>query len=247
MVDWDLFESTAYLSQNYGGGILPEDLQIMRFVVAELHGLGLAPESLHTTADIGAGPNLYPGLLLAPYVAAGGVLELIDRSAANLRYLRDAVAGADEAGNGEAAAVWPEFERCLRELGHRTSIRKLRDVATVEPGSIFELPAGRYDAVMSFFVAESITDDAAVFAAALDSLLRSLKPGGLFITAHMVGSTGYAVQSGTAYPACDLSMPEFEKSYQPYGTFRSMLTAPGPEQAVRPGYQGMAAFVGTRN
>ncbi|NEA25077.1 hypothetical protein [Actinomadura bangladeshensis] len=247
MTDWDEFESAAYVSQNYGGGILSEDMQIMRFVLAELRDLAFAPGSLRAAADVGAGPNLYPGLLLAPYVATGGVLELIDRSASNLRYLRDVIGGGDGGRDAADAAVWAGFEDHLRALGHRTSVRQLRDVAAVRPGSIFELPAGRYDAVMSFFVAESITDDPAEFATALDSLLGSLKPGGLFITAHMIGSTGYSMKPGVCYPACELSMAEVEESYRPYGEFRSILTSPGPGEAVRAGYQGMAALVGRRS
>lgn len=242
MADWDSFDTVAYVRQNYGRGILPEDMQIMQFVVTELRDLQLAPNSLRATADIGAGPNLYPGLLLAPYIAADGVLELIDRSAANLGYLRDVVEDTDRG----SPAVWPEFERHLVRLGHRTSIHKLRDVAAVRAGSIFELPTARYDAVMCFFVAESITADTDIFATALDSLMRSLKPGGLFITAHMVGSVGYSAGPETSYPACRLSMPEIEKSYEPYGTFRSVLTSHSGRQAARPGYHGMAALVGRR-
>src|SRR5262249_19746724 len=118
MIDWDGFDAETYVHQNYGRGILPEDVQIMRFVVANLRDLQISPESLRVTADIGAGPNLYPGLLLAPYIARDGVLELIDRSAANLRYLRDLLEGAD----GGSQALWSEFECRLLRLGHRTSM-----------------------------------------------------------------------------------------------------------------------------
>lgn len=239
MADWDGFDSLAYVNQNYGRGILPEDLRIMRFAVDELLAMAIPRDSLRLTADIGAGPNLYPSLLLAPYIAPGGSLELVDRSAANLRYLRDAMT------NG-TPAVWQEFENSLRHLGHDTSISKLRDVATVQSGSIFDLPTDRYDAVMCFFVAESITADRDEFATAVDGLMCSLKPGGVFVTAHMVGSQGYDAGPETHYPACDLSMPEIEKAYQSHGTYRILLTTHDHEQAARPGYHGMAALVGRR-
>ncbi|MFE1076058.1 hypothetical protein ACFW5W_33225 [Streptomyces sp. NPDC058783] len=242
MADWDNFDSTGYADRNYGRGILSEDLQIMRFVVAELRALRLSEESLESTADVGAGPNLYPSLLLAPYIAADGTLELIDRSASNIRYLNRVV---KEAGL-EDPNTWSKFERCLRDLDHPTSVRKLRDVTEVRMGSIFELSAARYDAVMCFFVAESITSDSGVFATSLDRLMRSLKPGGVFVTAHMVGSTGYRAGPKEPYPACDLSMREIEESYEPYGTFRALLTSPSEREAVRPGYRGMAALVGRR-
>jgi len=239
MADWDAFDSQAYVNQNYGRGILPEDGRIMRFAVDALRELDIPPNGIRTAADVGAGPNLYPGLLLTPYLAEDGSLELIDRSAANLSYLRDAV-------TNNPPAVWREFEENLRRLGHPTSLRKLRAVATVRAGSIFELPAARYDAVMCFFVAESITADRDEFAAALGSLLRSLRPGGVFVTAHMVGSAGYDAGPGVHFPACDLSMAEIEKAYLPYGEFRSVLTSHDDEQAARPGYHGMAAFVGRK-
>ncbi|TYB51465.1 hypothetical protein FXF51_53265 [Nonomuraea sp. PA05] len=244
MVDWDGFDSHTYVNQNYGRRILQEDLQIMRFVMDELRDLAVIPESLRLAADIGAGPNLYPALLLAPYLHGKGTLEFVEHSAANLAYLRDAL----ERGDGATLAVWAKFERLMRESGHRTSLRRVRDAAVVKAGSIFDLPVSHYDAVMCFFVAESITTDPAVFTTALDSLLRSLKPGGLFVTAHMVGSTGYqASPEAPEYPACSMSMADIEKSYIPYGPFRSTLTRHTPEQALRSGYDGMAALVGRRD
>ncbi|WNM35021.1 hypothetical protein RKE30_33950 [Streptomyces sp. Li-HN-5-11] len=242
MVDWDDFDSATYVAQNYGREILPEDRQIMDFVVSELRNLRMPSNGIRMAADIGAGPNLYPGLLLAPYVNSSGALELIEYSAANRRYLRKSFEGAD----GNALAVWLRFERHLQQLGHSASIQKLRTVAKVRAGSVYDLPVDRYEAITCFFVLESITADVDLVAAGLDSVMRSLKPGGLFVTAHMVGSTGYEVRPGQSYPACDLTMPEIEKSYEPYGTFRSILTSPSPQQAVRAGYHGMAALVGRR-
>jgi SAM-dependent methyltransferase len=238
MIDWDDFDSGAYVAQNYGHRILPEDMQLMRFVASELRHLQVPPDSLRMTADVGAGPNLYPGLLLTPYISPLGSLELIDYSAANLRYLCKALDDAcDE------ATVWSRFEHYLSNIGHRTSLQRLRQMAEVKAGNILELPAGKYDAITCFFVMESITADPNVFAAGLSSLMRSLKPGGLFITAHMVGSQFYKT-GPEAFPACSLTFSEIEKSYEPYGSFRSILTAHSPQQAVRPGYDGMAALVG---
>jgi hypothetical protein len=242
MVDWDGFDSAAYVAQNYGHQIHPEDMQVMRFVAAELRNLQISLDSLQVTADIGAGPNLYPGLLLTPYMNSQGTLELIEYSAANLRYLHNVLDEADDENT-----VWSRFEHYLSQLGHHTSIQKLRHVAAIKAGSIFELPAGRYDAITCFFVMESITTDSEVFVAGLDSVMRSLKPGGLFATAHMVGSTGYEVGQNTSYPACSLTLSEIEKSYEPYGSFHSLLTSPTPQQAFRPGYDGMAALVGRRH
>lgn len=240
MVDWDIFDSAAYVTQNYRSEIQSEDVQVIRFVVAELRRLQVPLGTLRLVADIGAGPNLYPGLLLTPFVRPGGTLEFIDRSAANLRYLCDTIEG-----RSADIGVWRKFEHFLRESGHHTSLRKLQDIAVINSGDILDLPVSRYEAITCFFVAESITSDRDVFAANLDSLMRSLKPGGLFVTAHMVGSRGY--EAGPSYPSCDLTMPEIENAYEPYGIFRSALTSHSPGQAVRPGYAGMAALVGRRH
>ncbi|AVV42699.1 hypothetical protein C6376_15980 [Streptomyces sp. P3] len=241
MTDWDSFDSEAYAASNYGDRIHAEDEQIIRFVVTELKKLRIPFGHMRHAADIGAGPNLYPGLLLTPYMSPGGTLELVDRSAANLRHLRKAM---DDAYG--SAASWTKFEDLLLRLGHRTSLQRLRDIARVKEGSIFELPTGRYDAVLCFFVAESITTDREVFAAGLDSLMKSLKPGGLFITAHMVGSTGYRTGTGNSFPACHLTMPDIERHYRPYGEFRSIFASHGVWDAIRPGYQGMTALIGRR-
>ncbi|MDX3311125.1 hypothetical protein ACWGH3_14645 [Streptomyces sp. NPDC054884] len=239
VVDWDSFDSDAYAALNYGDRIHAEDKQIIRFVVTELKKLRIPFGQMRNAADIGAGPNLYPGLLLTPYMSPGGTLELVDRSAANLHNLREAM---DDAG--ASTVSWTKFEDFLLRLGHRTSLQGLRNVAKVREGSIFELPTGRYDAVLCFFVAESITADRDVFAAGLDSLMKSLKPGGLFITAHMVGSTGYQTGTGNSFPACDLTMPDIEQHYYPYGEYQSIFVSHGVQDAIRPGYQGMAALIG---
>ncbi len=241
--DWQLFDAEEYVERNYGHAILPEDRQIIEFVVGSLEALKIEPKSLQNVADIGVGPNLYPALLLSPYIADRGSLELIDYAQSNLDYLTRVLRGGDL----EDLDIWLKFEQYIKELGLLADIRTVEQLGKPKKGNIFELPKNHYEAVLSFFVSDSITDDDSTFVKATASLMNSLKPNGLFIIAHMVGSHGYFAGERTFFPAVDLTIEEIESEYSKYGTFQSYLVTHENQQAVRKGYKGMAVVVGKRN
>jgi len=62
------------------GEILPDDKQIMTSMIQGLKQLGIAPHSLENVADVGTGPNLYPAMLLSPYIKPNTKLELLEFS-----------------------------------------------------------------------------------------------------------------------------------------------------------------------
>jgi hypothetical protein len=241
MTNWDVFDTKAYFSDNYQHAMLPEDEDIMRFAVAELRRLGVATGGLRSAADVGTGPNLYPALLLSPYLADDATLDLIDPAPGNRAYLTETLGSTDLADS----PAWSRFERYLRRLGHEASLRRVQSRAEVTAGSVFDLPAHRYDAVTSFFVCESITDSLDVFTAAIGRLVGSVKPGGLVVAAHMVGSQGWPAGTLPLYPAVDLSYLEIQRTYADHGTFRTFLTTHQDRESLRPGYDGMAVVVGT--
>lgn len=239
--DWQEFGTEEYVHRNYGKMMLPEDQQIIDFAAKELAGIKVEPDSLERVADIGAGPNLYPSLLLSPYVKPDGRMDLVDFVQANLDYL-EKVLGGDTEGWG----TWEKFESYMRTIGHKADLEKVRRMAKVQRGSVFEQPQAAYDAILSFFVTDSMTDDKAVFDKATASLMSALKPNGVFVVAHMVGSRGYFAGERAFFPAVNLSVDDLEAEYKKYGSFKSHLVTHGDLPASRKGYKGMAVLVGRK-
>lgn len=240
--DFDDFDVYEYVDRNYGRKIGSEDRRIIEFVTSSLGDVGIEPGSLRRVADVGVGPNLYPAMLLCPLVATSGSLELIDVVANNLDYLERVLNGDD----AEQLRTWKIYEDHIGEIGYPPVLKKLADISSIVSGSIFELASDTYDAVLSFFVAESITDIFSEFSRATDGLMNALRPGGLFVVAHMVGSSGYFAGERTFFPAVELTSEEIEKTYEKYGNFRSLMIGRASEDAVRMGYEGMMAIVGRK-
>ncbi len=241
--DWDEFDPFEYVERNYGRLILPEDKSIIDFVVDFLAELNLEKGSLDKVADIGAGPNLYPSLLLSPFLSPKCSLDLIEYSHSNLKYLTDTIASIQK----KHSTPWKRFESYILSLQPDTSLMQVAENAHVVEGSIFELPNHKYDAIMSFFVSESITDSLETFSEATKSLMGALKPNGIFIIAHMIGSHGYFAGERTSFPAVNITLQQLEKEYLKYGHFKSHLVGHENREAARKGYKGMAVFVGQKN
>ncbi|MGW4720753.1 hypothetical protein [Nocardia sp. NPDC004260] len=240
--DFDDFDVYEYVERNYGRKIGAEDRQIIEFTTSALHDMRIAPNSLQHVADVGVGPNLYPAMLLSPLISNHGRLELIDIAANNLSYLEQVLNGA----NTEQVNIWKFYDNYIRKLGLPSSMKKLFAISSIQFGSIFELKPNQYDAVLSFFVADSITDAYSEFVRATDSLMNSLKSNGLFVVAHMVGSRGYFAGCRTFFPAVNLTLAEIESIYQRYGSFRSREVVHDSREAVRMGYEGMVVIVGKK-
>jgi hypothetical protein len=116
--------------------------------------------------------------------------------------------------------------------------------AQVVDGSIYDLPHQTYDAVSSFFVSESITGDPAQFKEAVNGLIDSVKPGGLIVVAHMLGSEGYYAGEDTSFPAVAVGVEDLKKVYA--GKADVEVTQVKAAQEAREGYHGMAIVVGKK-
>ncbi|MEU6191983.1 hypothetical protein [Nocardia sp. NPDC047038] len=240
--DFDEFDVYEYVERNYGCKLHSEDRQIIEFATSVLSDMRIAPGTLQHVADIGVGPNLYPAMLLSPLISNSGCLELIDIVAKNLSYLDQVLNGP----NAEQLRTWKIYDEYIQELGFASDLKKLSSISSIRFGSIFELAPSRYDAVLSFFVADSITDMLSEFIRATDSLMNSLRPNGLFVVAHMVGSSGYFAGYRTFFPAVNLTLAKIEEIYKQYGIFRSRMVIPDSGEAVRMGYEGMVVIVGRK-
>ncbi|MDX1765821.1 MAG: hypothetical protein R3313_02615 [Candidatus Saccharimonadales bacterium] len=243
--EWEKFDPYEYVKRNYGEAILPEDSSIIETVIRSLERSGVPAGSLEHVAEIGSGPNLYPLMLVTPYMKPGARAELLEFTKANRDYLQKVVDGEME---GEHAEYWHKFADLMQKIGgglYSRAEERAKDAADIKPGSIFELEKNKYDLISSYFVAESIVDTQRPFREAIESMSQALKSGGIMVVAHMVGSEGYHAGEGTHFPAVSLSIKDLEETYKDAGLEFELSSAGGEEitEKAREGYHGMAVVV----
>lgn len=245
---WDAFDPAAYIDHNYRS-LRPDDEQILHVVRDHFcdHFGSPARRPRRTGEavrgiDVGAGPNLYPGLAMLPWCEE---ITLLDRSAANVRYLHGQRPHYD--------AHWDPYWDVL--CGHQAygdlpedPRARFRGVVTVEQGDLFQLgrqPA-RWSVGTMFFVAESMSASHEEFTAGVTGFLHALEPGAPFAAAFMAGSLGYAV-GGLRFPACSIDEQDVREALLPHCDGTPAITAidlaDGP---LRPGYGGMIVACGRR-
>lgn len=230
--DWSEFDTQEYVARNYTNNILPEDEELIRFATTYLQE-NVNLNSLNSTVDVGVGPNLYPSMMVAPYISDKGEICLIDPVKANRDYVTKQLQNMDH---------WNEFNNFLSYL--KPEIYKedltLKSVSVTE-GDIFDLPENNYDLVMSFFVAESITDDLDDVGAAIERLKNAVKPGGVLITGHALGSHGYFAGMLTSFPATPIDREYLEKAYANFNNVEILTISHNVNYNPRKNYKGMAA------
>ena len=229
---WDSFDSEWYLEHNYRR-LRDDDRQIIR-LVREFFARSFAGRCWHGI-DVGTGTNLYPALAMLPMCQR---ITLREYAATNLGWITREV--ADYSSN------WDEFWAVLAEVPPYRRISDprtvLRQVATVERGSIFELPRSTWDIGTMFFVAESITHTRDEFDQAARCFVRSLKPGAPFAAAFMRDSQGYPV--GThLFPAVAIAEADVRECLLPVADDIEIhhITSRTP---LRDGYSGMMLVTG---
>lgn len=244
---WSEFDSQEYMTRNYGSDtIMPEDEQIIASVARALKRIGIKPESLERVADVGAGPNLYPSMLITPYITPKAKIDLLDFSP-NRNYLAKVF---KDSTHSEETEIWRKFERYMIKIGgdiYRGAEAKARKAINIQFGDIFTLPAARYELITSYFVAESVVNSLMPFREAIQSLARAVKPGGILIIAHMVGSEGYYAGEDTRFPAVNVSLEHIRQAYYDADLeLVSLLPITTDGKRPREGYHGMALAVAVR-
>lgn len=240
--EWDKFNSYEYQRKNYGRQIFKEDKQIIKDAIGGIKSFGFKPQSFKKIIEIGVGPNLYPSMLIAPYMTRNGVIELKDWAKPNLEYLEKIFSSKEDKD-------WIKFEGLMVQEGgvdYKESLKKVFSLAAISQGNIYHLTRNSYDAAISFFVAESITNSKDDFHRAMNSLISSVKPGGLLLVSHMVKSDGYHAGKRTNFPAVSLSVEEIKEAYRMSADIKIFITNHKNDEAVRKGYTGMALVVGKK-
>lgn len=242
--EWAAFDPYEYVKRNYGDKILEEDRQIIVTVIGALAGLGVQLGSLELVADIGSGPNLYPSMLMVPYIKNGAKIDMLEWSPANREYMTKLLAGQLAE---DQAATWRKFEVFMRQQAgdiYEGCEANAKAAVNITEGNIFELPEAQYDLVSSYFVAESIVDSNMPFREAMQSLAKAIKPHGVLIVAHMVGSEGYYAGEGTLFPAVNLSVADLKEAYADADLDCTIVpVGENTSEKAREGYHGMAVVI----
>lgn len=243
--EWSDFDPYEYTERNYlnNGEILPDDKLIIRHAIKTLKQLGIKPGSLKRVADVGTGPNLYPAMILSPFVAPNAEIELLE-FATQRSYLAKLL---NETHDQKHAIIWRKFEEFMIEVGgeiYEESEKKVKKQAIIQYGNIFDLLENTYDFISSYFVAESIVDSQMPFREAIQSLGKAIKHDGILMIAHVVGSDGWYAGKGTHFPAINLTAEQIKQVYLDVDLdIISTIAVSHDIQSFREGYHGIMLVI----
>jgi hypothetical protein len=235
---WSEFDADGYWKFNYAS-VLPEDAEIIRCASEFLIRACGTDLRARRAIDVGAGANLYPALLMLPWLSD---IVFTEYAESNIRWLSDNL--ADTPGEWP----WQLFWNLVASLPCYQSVeqprQRLAAIHEIQRLSVFDLPRRSWDLGSMFFVADGMTDDEAEFEAAVRAFLGALTPGAPFMMAFMDGSTGYEV-SGVNFPSFRLtrgSLDTLVAALPVTGT--SILRTDSSVRRLRPGYEAMLLVTG---
>lgn len=235
--DWNEFDSEYYLEHNYAEA-RKDDLRFVStagdFFLSHLRGrTGLRG------VDVGSGTNLYPALAMLPFC---GEITLVEYAETNRKWLEQEVPGYSPTWN----PFWAELSAKDGYGDVADPVRALAERTRIEPGSVFDLPRGCWDAGTMFFVAESISADEGEFRTALRRFVGCLVPGAPFAAAFMENSEGYRV-GGHPFPAVPITEQDLRRCLD--GLVEDDLDfthESAGESPLRKGYTGMILACGRK-
>ena len=237
-VAWSNFDADEYFKLNFES-VLPEDAQIIECASKFLIAACETPGRFKSAVDVGAGTNLYPGLLMLPWAQH---IVFTDYASDNIRWLSENLAGTS--GQWRWQKFWDlvAHQPCYQDV--KQPQRGLAAAHEVRSLSIFDLPRRTWDLGSMFFVADGITEDHEEFEAAVRTFLGALVPGSPFLMAFMEGSTGYDVH-GVKFPSVRVTPESLDALIARLPvTGTSVLRTDNSIQRLRPGYEAMLLVTG---
>lgn len=237
-VAWSDFDADGYWKHNYAS-VLPEDAEIIRYASDFLIRARAGKPRISRAVDVGAGTNLYPALLMLPWIER---LVFTEHATSNIDWLSENLAD----GPGEWA--WQPFWNLVANLpgyrGVEQPRRRLASSHEIRRLSVFDLTPHAWDLGSMFFVADGMSSEEAEFESAVRSFLGALTPGAPFMMAFMEGSAGYDV-SGVRFPSVRVtprSLDELLARLPVTGT--GLLRTDNSVRRLRPGYDAMLLVTG---
>jgi len=237
-VAWSKFNANEYWKLNFAS-VLPEDAEIIEHASKFLIAACETPGRFKVAVDVGAGTNLYPGLLMLPWVQH---IDFTEYAESNIGWLTRHL--AETSGEWEWQPFWDlvAHQPCYQDIRHPR--RRLATAHEVRALSIFDLPRRTWDLGSMFFVADGLTEDREEFEVAVRTFLGALVPGSPFLMAFMEGSTGYEVD-GVRFPSVRLTLESLEALLDRLPvTGTSVLLTDNSIRRLRPGYDAMLLVTG---
>jgi hypothetical protein len=232
-VSWSHFDPETYFQQYYGEPH-PDDDGVVRHACAALSAAMPVGNDLDTV-DVGTGPNLFPLFCAMPRARRMTAWEY---ASSNVEWLQKEIA------NETYRPQWQHFWKVAADAYGplydlpRNPMSMLRQKATIERGSVYDLPERRWDAATMFFCAESITQKYAEFEAACVRFARAVRPGGSLIAAFLAGSSGYGV-ADRPFPALKISDTDIRTVFAPVSSEARTVNIGISANQIRGGYSGM--------
>ncbi|TDC44801.1 methyltransferase [Actinomadura sp. KC345] len=188
---WEKFDPELYVENNYAV-LRADDSRIIHdgsewFNQSAMQRFSRGQGRFRHGVDVGAGPNLYPALMM---LGVCRKVTLFEFSSANVAFLKRQVRELDDS--------WEPFWRVISPFVGNYDFewvkRAMRERVEVVQGNIFgDLPKGEFDIGTMYFVAESLTAVPREVRHVFRNFLRSLAPESPFAMATMEGSEGYYV------------------------------------------------------
>ena len=240
---FETFDPYEYAMRNYGGEkALPDDQEICRIIAFALGQLDIQARS---AADIGCGPNPYPGMLLLPHA---DVVDLVEYSKPNRDYMEAFFSGALSLNHTD---IWRKFGGYMVEGGGEAyanifddvrEARRRRRIAVSE-GDVFNLPKNSWDLISAYFLVDSISIYREDHHRGIASLRDALTEEGLLITANMLNSKdhiGYGAGEDKVYPNISQNVQQMRQAYIDNDMFCLVIPTGQSQRKARDGYDGMA-------
>jgi hypothetical protein len=235
---WSKFDSEAYF-QHYYGEPHPDDDIVVRSAARALMGAKL-PRGVLDIVDVGTGPNLIPFFCSLPFARR---LTAWEYSESNVEWLKG------ELASPLLRPQWKHFwtTTCESYGGAYalppSPLPRLKSIASIVRGSIFDLPRHTWDAATMFFCAESITGKRNEFDDACAAFARSVRPGGTLAAAFLVCSAGYEI-AGRKFPVLHLTAETIEDAFKSHATDVRAERIGIVEREIRSGYSGFIFLTG---
>lgn len=235
-VDWDQWPVADYIVENY------RELHPSDAAVIDHHSIHLArfgKDRFERSLELGAGPNLYPLLLVS---ACSRQIDAVEPSAASVAYLRQQLA------EGPAAHWLPFYERSLAlnpslDPDPRRALARVRVVhapaETIAPNT--------YDLASMHFVAEGVSDEQSEFVGVCRTFARSVRPGGHLIAAFMENLGAYTIGDGQRWPAFPVDTDIVRHTFSPYTEGLTIDRIDADPTLPDYGYTGMLVLTARRS
>lgn len=241
---YDHFKPRDYLNYYYNR-IDDENRSLLEFFAESYKGV---PTDAHMI-EFGGGPTVYQIISAAKYVKK---IDFCDYLQSNIDEIELWKGGSAKAFN------WDNFIRQALDIErHAVNESAVKERSKLVKNSLSELlqgnafltdPCGeeyreKYDVMGLVFVPEGITNSKPAWESALKNILTLLKPGGILVTAAILGAD-YWHSGPQSIPAANLVEADFNDTFPKLGlsiiTKRTIPSeVPDPDDPDFTGYTGM--------